>query len=103
MKMKVSVKDLSVEMELKNQSVALDVFDNKGNHLGALVAARTGLTWCRGKTKAINGTKLNWPKAIEMFEGTDPKATKKAAKKKAVKKAAKSAAAPKPESSGSGE
>jgi len=36
--MKVSIKDLSVTMEIKNNGIELDVYDNSGKHLGDLVS-----------------------------------------------------------------
>lgn len=32
--MKVSIKELSVSMEVKNKGIELDVYDNQDNHLG---------------------------------------------------------------------
>lgn len=56
--MKVSVKDLSVSMEIKNKGIELDVYDTKGKHKGDLVVTKSGLIWCKGKTTAANGKKL---------------------------------------------
>lgn len=58
--MKVSIKHLAVDMEVKNKGVELDVYDNADKHLGDLVVTKTGLTWCNGKTKVENGTKIKW-------------------------------------------
>lgn len=86
--MKVTVKELSAEIELKNKGMELDVYDKEGNHLGDLVVTKSGLTWCKGKTSVANGTKLSWPNAIALFEGEKKQARKKAARKVVAKKAA---------------
>jgi hypothetical protein len=67
--MKVSIKDLSVDMEIKNTGVELDVYSADGkSHLGDLIVTKTGLTWCKGKTGRDNGTKFTWKKFIEWAE-----------------------------------
>ena len=43
--MKVSIKDFTVTMEIKNKGVELDVYANDGTHRGDLVVTKTGLTW----------------------------------------------------------
>ena len=67
--MNVSIKDLSVSMDIKNNGVELDIKDTKNKHLGDLVVTKSGITWCRGKTDRKNGRKMNWNKFIEMMEG----------------------------------
>jgi hypothetical protein len=66
--MKVSVKDLSVSMEIKNKGVELDVYDNNNNHLGDLIVTKTGLTWCKGKTTMAKGKKIKWEDFISQME-----------------------------------
>jgi hypothetical protein len=66
--MKVTVKDFSISMEVKNKGMELDVYDTKGKHLGDLIVTKSGLTWCKGKTTAANGTKISWKKFIEQME-----------------------------------
>lgn len=66
--MKVSVKDFAVSMEIKNKGIELDVYDNKGKHLGDLVVTKTGLTWCKGKTTQQNGKKISWDAFIAYVE-----------------------------------
>lgn len=58
--MKVSVKDFSVSMEIKNKGIELDVYDNNGTHLGDLVITKTKLVWCKGRTGVANGTPITW-------------------------------------------
>ena len=66
--MKVSIKDLAVSMEIKNKGIELDVYGNDDKHLGDLVVTKTGLTWCKGKTKSENGKKVKWEDFIEYME-----------------------------------
>lgn len=66
--MKVSVKDLSVSMEIKNKGVEIDVYDNNNNHLGDLIVTKTGLTWCKGKTTLANGKKIEWEDFISQMK-----------------------------------
>lgn len=47
--MKVSVKDLSVNMELGNKGIELDVYDSNGEHLGDLRIGRATIEWCKGQ------------------------------------------------------
>ena len=52
--MKVSIKDLSVDMEIKNNGVELDVYTPDGSkHLGDLIVTKTGLNWCKGRTERL--------------------------------------------------
>ncbi len=66
--MQVSIKDLSVSMEIKNKGVELDVYDTQGNFLGDLVITKTRLTWCPGKTKPDNGHKIEWQEFINIMQ-----------------------------------
>ena len=68
--MKVTIKDLSVNMEIKNKGIELDVYDTNGAHLGDLVVTKTKLIWCKGKTSQQNGTTVTWKKFIEQMEST---------------------------------
>jgi hypothetical protein len=66
--MKVSVKDFSVDMEIKNKGIELDIYSNDNKHLGDLVVTKTNLIWCKGKTAPANGKKVKWEKFIEWME-----------------------------------
>jgi len=67
--MKVSIKDLSVEMEIKNAGIELDVYSPDGvTFYGDLVVTRAGLIWCKGRTKRQNGMKVSWQSFIEWME-----------------------------------
>jgi hypothetical protein len=67
--MKVSIKDLSVDMEIKNTGVELDVYSADGKkHLGDLVVTKSGLNWCKGATRRENGKKVSWEQFIELIE-----------------------------------
>jgi len=66
--MKVSIKDLSVSMEVKNKGIELDVYDNQENHLGDLIVTKTALTWCKGRTRKPNGKPVSWTEFIDWME-----------------------------------
>jgi len=57
---KVFIKDLKVEMEVKNVGIELDVSDNDGAHKGDLYVTKTGLIWCPGKVARENGKQIGW-------------------------------------------
>jgi len=65
--MKVTIKDLNVNMEIKNKGIELDVYDGDGRHLGDLIITRSTLIWCRGKTSRKNGKKINWKRFAELM------------------------------------
>lgn len=93
--MKVKIKDLNISMELGNNGVTFDVYDNANKFMGDLRLGKATVEWCKGKTKAGNGVKVKWNDLLEFFEGaagSKKKPAKKAVGKKAV---AKKAAAPK--------
>ncbi|WP_301234572.1 hypothetical protein [Pandoraea cepalis] len=89
--MKVVVKDFSVNMELKNNGMELQVHGNDDKHLGDLIVNKTRLEWCDGRTRAGNGVQISWKDFIAYAnELKDAQAAKKAApaaKKAAAKKA----------------
>jgi hypothetical protein len=61
---KVNIKELDVEMELKNSGVDLVVADPQGNHVGDLIVTKTKLIWCQGQTKGKNGKQIPWKEFI---------------------------------------
>ena len=66
--MKVTIKDFSVEMEVKNNGVEFAVHESDGTFLGDLIVTKGHIIWCKGKQHRDNGTKITWPKFIEMME-----------------------------------
>lgn len=66
--MKVNVKDLAVTMNLGNNGITLDVYDNDDKHLGDLRLGRATIEWCKGRTQAGNGVKKKWTDLISFFE-----------------------------------
>lgn len=86
--MTVFVKDLSVTIEIKNKGMELEIRDSKGEFKGDVVVTKTGITWCKGKTKVANGIKVSWDKFAELLEAQE------AAKKPAAKKVAEPKKAP---------
>jgi hypothetical protein len=48
---KISIKDFSVTMNLGNNGITLDVYDNDDKHLrSALLLGRATIEWCKGRT-----------------------------------------------------
>jgi hypothetical protein len=84
--MKVSIKDLSINMDLGNNGVTFDVYGNDGKFLGDLRLGKGTVEWCKGKTQAGNGVKVKWNDLIKFFEGgsDDKPAKKKVSRKKAA-------------------
>jgi len=72
--MEVSIKDFNMSIKLGNKGMELDVYDNKGNHLGDLQIGKAKLVWCKGRTTAEKGIRVSREDMIEFF---DSKAAKK--------------------------
>lgn len=87
--MKVKVKDLSAEIELKNTGMELQIHDNEDKHLGDLIVNKTRLEWCDGRTRAGNGVQISWKDFIAYANGLKVAVKKVPAKKVAAKKVAK--------------
>lgn len=66
---KVFIKDLQVDMEIKNAGIELDVSDSGGAHKGDLYVTKTGLIWCPGKTTRANGKQIGWHDFAAYMEG----------------------------------
>jgi hypothetical protein len=66
--MKVSIKELSVSMEVKNKGIELDVYDNQDSHLGDLIVTKSGLVWCKARTRKENGAQVSWKDFIAWME-----------------------------------
>ena len=61
----VHVKDLSVDMEVKNNGIEFEVRDTDETFLGDCFVTRTGLIWCQGKTTKAKGKKVSWNEFIQ--------------------------------------
>lgn len=66
--MKVNIKKLDVQMELKNKGMEIEVRDTNDEFKGDLVINKSGLIWCRGKVQRQNGVKKTWDEIIAFFE-----------------------------------
>jgi len=66
--MKISIKNLNVDMELGNKAFELDIYNNAGNHLGDIGIGKATVEWCKGKTRAGNGVQKSWEDIIQFFE-----------------------------------
>lgn len=73
--MKVKIKSFDVSMEIKNNGVELEVREpddgktgKQGDRLGDCFVTKTGLVWCKGKTKRENGVQVSWKDFISWME-----------------------------------
>lgn len=66
--MRVSIKNFNVNMDLGNNSIEMDIYDNAGNHLGDINIGKATVEWCKGRTRRGNGVKKNWEDIIQWFE-----------------------------------
>lgn len=69
--MKVSIKNLRVKMDLGNKGIELDIYNNKGVHLGDILIGKANVEWCKGKTTSGKGITKTWDALIEWFQ-TNP-------------------------------
>jgi hypothetical protein len=69
--MKVSIKSFDVQMEVKNSGVEFEICDNGDVFLGDCFVTKTGLTWCKGKTRRENGVRVTWKEFID-FANSKP-------------------------------
>jgi hypothetical protein len=65
---KVSIKSFDVEMQLKNNGIEFEVYDNQGNHLGDCILTKTSVIWCKGRTRRENGIRLTWEEFVQRME-----------------------------------
>ncbi len=63
--MKVYVKDMAVNMEVKNNGLEFEVRNNDDEFLGDCIVNRSGLIWCQGKTTRAKGKKASWNEFIQ--------------------------------------
>jgi len=56
-------------MQLGNNGIELDVYDNQENHLGDLRIGKATIEWCKGRTRKGNGKQVSWQDLIGWFEG----------------------------------
>lgn len=80
--MKVLIKSLGVDMQVKQKGIELEVRSKDGStQLGDCYATMTGLIWCKGKIQKENGVKVKWEDLIAICASPDSlKAAVRAAK-----------------------
>jgi hypothetical protein len=66
--MKVTIKNLAVNMELGNRGVEFGVYDPRGKHLGDLRISKANIEWCKGRTRNGNGIRKSWVEVISCFQ-----------------------------------
>ncbi len=67
--MKVSIKDFSINMDVKTNGIEFEIKDTKGKHLGDCYITKTGLIWCEGRVTRENGKTIKWPEFIKLVNG----------------------------------
>jgi hypothetical protein len=65
--MNVTIKDLSVHMQLGNNGIELEVKDPQNRHLGDLCIGRATIEWCPGRTRRGGGKRKTWNDLIAFF------------------------------------
>ena len=80
--MDVSIKDLTVNMEVKANGIEFEVRQpNNGSFVGDCYLTMTGIIWCHGKTTRANGIKMSWDELMTILNSKETlKAAVKAAK-----------------------
>ncbi len=66
--MKVWIKNLEVEMQVKTTGIELDIRDNADKHIGDLYVTKTKIIWCKGKTGRKNGKEFALEEFISMMD-----------------------------------
>ena len=66
--MKIKIKSFEVEMDVKNNGVEFQVHGNDDNFLGDFYVAKSGVTWCEGRTTRENGVKIKWMDFIKLMK-----------------------------------
>lgn len=66
--MKVHVKDMAVDMEVKTKGIEFGVWDNNDTFRGDCIVNKTGLIWCQGKTTKAKGKKVSWDEFIQWMD-----------------------------------
>jgi hypothetical protein len=66
---KVNIKQLGLNMELKTKGMELAVYNAKNKHLGDLFINKANLIWCPGKsTPKSGGIAMSWGDFISEME-----------------------------------
>ena len=65
--MKVSIKSFEVAMDVKNNGIEFEVYDNDDTFRGDCYLTKTGLIWCDGKTRRANGVNIAWDEFIALM------------------------------------
>ena len=63
--MKVKVKEMDVNMEVKNNGIEFEIRNTDDTFLGDCIVNKKGLIWCQGKTSRENGKQVSWDKFIQ--------------------------------------
>ena len=64
--MKIAIKEIHHELQIKNNGIEFSVKDEAGKHLGDFYIRKSGVVWCPGKTAVENGMSISWAKFISL-------------------------------------
>jgi hypothetical protein len=72
--MKVRIKKLFVEMDVKSNGIEFEVRKPDGTaQIGDFYLTMTGLIWCEGKKGRAKGISLSWSELMELLESKESK------------------------------
>ena len=58
--MKVWIKNLGLDLDVKTSGIELQVSSNDEKQMGDLYVTKTGLIWCKGRTPRKTGKNITW-------------------------------------------
>lgn len=67
--MKVGIKSFDVNMEVKNNGIEFEVYDNDDKFRGDLIVTKKGVIWCEGRKRRKNGVAVSWNEFIDWMNG----------------------------------
>lgn len=69
--MKPFIKDMTIDLEIKNNGIEIQVDDNNGSQIGDLYVTKTGMIWCDGRTRRSGGKKISWEEFQEYMQSRE--------------------------------
>ena len=72
--MQVIIKKFDVNTSVKANGIEFEVRKPDGSsQLGDCYLTMTGLVWCKGRTKKVNGVKISWEDFMEIMKSKEAK------------------------------
>lgn len=66
--MKIALKAIRHELEIKNNGIEFSVRDSNGEHLGDFYIRKSGVVWSKGKKSIDTGQAKTWAALIKWLE-----------------------------------